>query len=242
MNRRFKAFLIHFFCSVTVGLLLAWLVFGVWYPLPLDKAVGVRHIFLLVLCVDVILGPLITLIIYVPGKKGLAMDLVIVVVVQIAALAYGLHTVAVGRPTWIVFNVDRFDVVRAYEVDTRHLDQAKPEFQSISWGRPRWVSAVLPEDTTAQQTILTEAISGGPDLAQRPEYYQLLSLAQQAIDQRARTLDALEESNPPEAVARVRRRHPKAKAWLPLMSNEEPMVVLLDNENHVLSVADLQPW
>ncbi len=37
------------------------LVFGVWYPAPLHQALGVTKIFLLLLLVDVVLGPLMTL-------------------------------------------------------------------------------------------------------------------------------------------------------------------------------------
>lgn len=242
MPARVKAFLIHLCCSVAVALLLAWVVFGVWYPVPLDKAVGVRSIFLLVLAVDAVLGPTVTLIIYKPGKKGLVMDLWIIVFLQIFALAYGLHTVAVGRPVWIVFNVDRFDVVRAYEVDTRHLDRAAPEFQRTPWGSPRWVSAEKPEDPETQQLILAESLEGGPDLAQRPEHYQPLSAAHDQIVQRAKALIDLEKSNEQGVVQRVLSASPKAVAWLPLMSSEEPMVVLLDGNYLAVGIVDLRPW
>lgn len=39
------------------------------------------------------MGPLITLIIFKPGKKGLKLDLATIAVLQVAALAYGTHVV-----------------------------------------------------------------------------------------------------------------------------------------------------
>lgn len=242
MSPRIRAFITHLTCSVAVAHVLAWLVFGVWYPVPLDKAVGVRKIFLLLLSVDAVLGPLVTLIVYKPGKKGLVMDLVIIVILQISALGYGLHTVAVGRPAWIVFNKDRFDVVRAYEVDQRNIERAPAQFRDIPWGKPRWVSSALPDDLEEQQSILAEVLEGGPDLPQRPEYFQPLEQARENIQQRMRPLVALEQFNSPAMVGVQLDSYESAAGWLPLMTNEEPMVVLLNGEQKVIGVVNLRPW
>lgn len=48
------------------------------------------------------------------------MDLIIIVLLQLSALIYGLHTMAEGRPAWLVFNVDRFDLVRVNDIDERN--------------------------------------------------------------------------------------------------------------------------
>lgn len=45
MSMRIKAFLIHGLVSISVALLVIGLVFFIWYPSPLAKAVGVTHIF-----------------------------------------------------------------------------------------------------------------------------------------------------------------------------------------------------
>ena len=64
MSKRIKAFLIHGLISISIALLVIGLVFFIWYPAPLAKAVGVTHIFLMMLAIDVILGPLLTLLVY----------------------------------------------------------------------------------------------------------------------------------------------------------------------------------
>ncbi len=110
MPARIKAFLMHLAVSAVIALLAVLLVFQIWYPAPLHEALGVTDIFLLLPLVDVILGPLLTLLVFKLGKKTLIMDLAVIACLQLAALGYGLWTVAEGRPAWIVYNADRFDV------------------------------------------------------------------------------------------------------------------------------------
>ena len=133
MSMRIKAFLIHGLVSISVALLVIGLVFFIWYPSPLAKAVGVTHIFLMMLVIDVILGPLLTLLVYKQGKKTLLFDLTVIVLLQISALGYGLWTISQGRPAWLVFNVDRFDNVRVNEIDNRNIAKAQQQYQNPSW-------------------------------------------------------------------------------------------------------------
>lgn len=113
MLSRFKAFFVHLIGSLVIGLGALALVFFLWYPAPLHLALGVTSVFMLLIIVDITLGPLLTFLIYQPGKKTLKFDLVVIVVLQLLALSYGLWAVIQGRPVWLVLNADRFDVVQA---------------------------------------------------------------------------------------------------------------------------------
>ena len=64
MNKRIKFFLTHLSISFLIALLVNGLVFFIWYPSPLATAVGVTHIFLMLLVIDVILGPFLGLLVY----------------------------------------------------------------------------------------------------------------------------------------------------------------------------------
>ena len=77
---RLKASGIHLGISLTVALLAALLVFGLWYPYPYREMSGGRELFLIVVAVDVILGPLITLAVFNRAKpsRELKRDLVMV--------------------------------------------------------------------------------------------------------------------------------------------------------------------
>lgn len=107
MKQRLIAFLVHLIISIVVAIAAVGLVFFVLYPAPLHTAVGVTGIFLLLLMVDVCLGPVLTFIVYKKGKKTLKMDLAVIAILQFSALVYGLYAVAEGRPAWLVFANDR---------------------------------------------------------------------------------------------------------------------------------------
>ena len=102
MSFRIRCFVSHLSCSIIIGCLTAATVYWCWYPGVLAKAVGVSHIFLLLLSIDVIMGPILTLFLAKQGKKGLWFDFVAVIIMQIAALLYGIWHIAEGRPAWQV--------------------------------------------------------------------------------------------------------------------------------------------
>jgi hypothetical protein len=101
---KFKAALIHLSLSVILIGILALIVVYRWYPFPLYKITGVIEPAKLLVLVDVIIGPLLTFVVYKKYKKYLKLDLSIIAVLQIAALSYGVHTIYQGRANLIVFN------------------------------------------------------------------------------------------------------------------------------------------
>lgn len=240
---RFKAFSMHLAVSAVIALITLLLVFRLWYPAPLHAAVGVTHIFLLLLLVDVLLGPLLTLLVYKVGKKTLVFDLAVIVLLQLSALGYGLWTVAVGRPAWLVFNADRFDLVRALDIDVRKLNEARPEYRREPWFGPRWVGAANPEDVEQRNIVIFESVLGGSDIAQRPNLYRPLASMAEALRRHTHNLDELRQYNPAEQVERALASWPSATAWLPLMAGAKPMTVLVDKRAaQVIAIVDLAPW
>jgi len=101
---KFKAALIHLSLSVVLIGALALMVIYLWYPFPLYKITGVIEPAKLLVLVDVIIGPLLTFVVYKHNKKYLKLDLSIIAILQIAALSYGVHTIYQGRANLIVFN------------------------------------------------------------------------------------------------------------------------------------------
>ena len=70
MRDRLQAFGIHFLLSLLVAALAALLVFGLWFPYPYREISGGRELFLLIVGVDIVIGPLITLAIFNRSKPG----------------------------------------------------------------------------------------------------------------------------------------------------------------------------
>lgn len=243
MADRLRAFAIHFSISFLVALASLFLVFGIWYPQPLSVAMGVTYVFLVMLLVDVILGPVLTFVVFKKGKPTLKFDLAVIAVLQLAALVYGLHTVAQGRPVWLVFTVDRFDAVRPIDLDTRFPEKVAPEYASPSVLGPRWVAAVQAEDPQARSEITFEAALGGMDLQYRPYLYRPLGVAAADITSRALPLPQLENFNSPAQVSAVLKQWPEADAWLPLMASAKPMVVLIEMGTvEIVAIVELNPW
>ena len=139
-SKRVRYFLMHFASSILVAIVLIALVFFVWYPAPLASAEGVMTIFLMLVVIDVIVGPLLSLLVYKEGKKTLKMDLSIIVLIQVLATGYGVYAIAQSRPAWIVQAGWLFEVIPANVVDTKDQKQADPDYNNNGWLQPQWVA------------------------------------------------------------------------------------------------------
>lgn len=246
---RFQASAAHLLLSGVVALLSAALVFVLWYPGLFSHASGVANIFLLLLGVDVVLGPLITLIVFNTKKKELQRDLMMVVLVQLAALLYGLYIVFVARPVYLVFNVDRFDVVYANQLFEDELGKASdPAYRGLPWLGPKTVGARLPTDTKARNDILFSAVGGGSDVQHMPQYYVPYVELQSAAAQRAQPLAALHAWNSGKAavVDALLKKYAAQKievGFVPLKAKVNDLSVVIDTKTGaVLEMVDLQPW
>jgi hypothetical protein len=229
--------------SIFIVLAVIGLVFGVWYPQPLATAVGVTQIFLMLILIDIIVGPLLGLLVYREGKKSLKFDLSVVILLQISALVYGLYNLEQGRPAWLVYNVDRFELVRKNELVDINIQQAQPQFQQPSWFKPQYVSTEFAKDTQQRNNEMFAEIFDGISVAQRPERYVELTQAKTQIQQRALPLKELEQYNSKTEVEKTLAKYPNADAWVPLKASAVDMVVLIKKETaEVIKIVNLRPW
>lgn len=245
IKHKLKAAGVHLLISLLVALVSLILVFFVWYPAPLYQATGVVRIFLIVLGIDLVLGPLLTFIVYKPNKRTLKFDLTVIVLLQLTAFVYGFYHVYDGRPAWIAYNVDRFDLVKNNEIDTRKLTEASAEYQQVSSSGAKYVAAVIPtDDSEIRNEILFDEIGFGVAPSQRPELYQPLSVVEDNITERAKPIDELYDYNDKAAVDKALAKYPEADNYLPLKANAVDMVVLINtaHDNEVIEIVDLRPW
>ncbi|MBI2747878.1 MAG: pilus assembly protein [Burkholderiales bacterium] len=189
---RLKASAIHLLASLVVAALAAALVFGLWYPYPYREISGGRELFLLVVTVDVILGPLITLAVFNRSKprQELVRDLAVVVLIQWAALAYGLWTVSVARPVHLVFEIDRFRVVHAIDLPPELLDKTPSGVVALPLTGPTPL-AVRPFRDEKESMDATLAALRGVQLGFRPDLWQPYADAIPRVLQAARPVSAL---------------------------------------------------
>ena len=243
MSKRFKFFLSHLFISCLIALLVIGLVFFIWYPSPLATAVGVTHIFLMLLVIDVILGPLLGLLVYKDGKKTLKFDLSVIILVQITALGYGVFSIEQGRPAWLVYNIDRFELVRKNELVDTNIQHAQPQLQKPSWFKPQYVATEFAKDTQQRNDEMFAEVFSGISIAQRPERYVEITQAKNQIQQRAKKLDLLDQYNDQLVIKQTLAKYPQATAFVPLKANAIDMTVLINKEKgEVVKIVDLRPW
>ena len=245
---RWKAAGIHVCISALIGLVAATLIFGVWYPRPYSHAAGADTLVLLLLGVDVVVGPLLTLIVYRAGKRGLRFDLAIIAIAQTCAFLYGMSVVVRARPAFIVANVDRFTLVAANDIDPADYAKAKrPEFASAPWTGPRIIGALPPTDI-GERNRLVLAGPGGKDIDVLPQYYTDYPLVAQRLLAKTKTLDELERSHP-EATASIgnwlkaNSRTRDEVAWAPIKARRSSLTMLLDRRTGApLSALAVDPW
>ncbi|WP_180039391.1 TfpX/TfpZ family type IV pilin accessory protein [Acinetobacter sp. YH12218] len=243
MPKRLKFFLSHLFISILVVLMVMGLVFFVWYPSPLASAVGVTHIFLMMLAIDVIVGPVLGWLVYKEGKKTLKFDLSVIILIQIAALCFGIFSIEQGRPAWLVYNVDRFELVRKNEIIKERLEQVKSQFKQPSWLQPQYVAVEFAQDKLQRENEMFAEVLGGISIAQRPERYVDFTQAIPQIKQRAKSLQELEQYNDQKLVQQILEKYPEATGYVPLKANAVDMTVLVNKETaEVVKIVDLRPW
>jgi hypothetical protein len=195
---RWRASGLHLLISVVVALAVLALLLFLWYPGPLFEAAGGRGLLLILIGVDVVAGPLITLIIFRSGKRGLKLDLAVIGAVQLAALVYGAHIMFLARPAFIVFVKDQFQMAIAVELEPEELKKAKYlQFMRAPLTGPSLAFADFPTDPAERKRML-EANFAGLDMQHFPQYF---------VPYQDRTREVLAKSWP---IARMRKEEPLA--------------------------------
>lgn len=225
---------IHFGASLLIAGMAALLVFGLWYPYPYREVSGGRTLFLIVVTVDVILGPLITLAIFDrrKGRRQLRFDLGVIVLVQLAALWYGLWTVFVARPVHLVFEIDRFRVVHAVDVASDMLDKTPAGIEAMPVTGPSML-AVRSFKDAKESFDATVAALAGADLAARPDLWRPYAAAKAEVLKAARPVGQLKARFPTrsaelDAVLEKAGRKPDETAYLPLVGRRNFWTAFVD--------------
>lgn len=229
-------------CAIVAGVLLA-LFWFVWYPPPLFRAVGGQEIFLMLLGIDVVLGPLLTLVVFKTGKKTLKFDLTVIALVQVAALAYGVYTLLAARPVYLASLGDGFKLVQANEVEPQELEVAKT---TLPWWGPKWVGIKRSTDKDENERVLMSGAVGG-GYAHYPQHHAPLESMREVMLAKAKPISELRRNNSS--------RDAEITSWLsshgytdqaavfqPLRAASERMAVILDAKTAaVVGIAPFEP-
>ncbi len=244
---RWQAAAIHLSISALVLSTAAVLAMVLWYPPSLFQVSGVDRLLVVLTSIDLSVGPLLTLLVYRHGKRGLRFDLTVIALLQASFFSYGAHVFFAGRPVFLVGNVDRFELVFANQIKPADWAAASPPFDRPGYGRPRLAGVLMPTDPQAHNALVFDELSG--HLAtQQPRLFRDYALIAPALLRRAHPLDAAMATS---ALARSRlqsalhRLHMPASAvrWLPLDSVRGSAVQLVAaSDGRPLATVALDPW
>jgi hypothetical protein len=174
---RFKAFGLHLLASsVALSTILGSLYLG-WYRWPGWMLTDVARVVLVMVGVDVVLGPLLTFVIARSSKprRELTRDIAVIVAVQLCALVYGTASLWNGRPMYYAFSESVLQLVQAYDINDGEAAlgrQQNPGLAPHWYSLPRWVWAPLPKDPDERAKIVKSAVSGGDDVISMPRYFK----------------------------------------------------------------------
>jgi hypothetical protein len=246
---RGRAFLTHLLSSAAIVSAVCVLVFFVWYPYPYFQISGAWNPLRVLIGVDLVLGPLLTLLLFKPGKKGLWFDLSFIFVAQVAAFIYGVTVIYGERPYFSVFAVDRFTVLTRSDVDEAEWDKATDRLGAKPLVGPVLAVAMRPTDAAAQQRLLDETVFGGkPDIDRRPGSWVPYREQVSQVVASARPLSALHSSRPGvraqiEALPGRLGLPAQRLGFVPVIARERYLALVVDTTTGVpLEAIEQDPW
>ncbi len=225
--------------AVVIPLLLTW------YPRPLFEAAGTARLACFLVVLAAVVGPLVH---YLAGRKGRPLTraaLRLVVIAQVVVLVGCALMLYVQRPVYLMFTVDRFDLVLARQIAPQDLAKASGQFTRRPLSGPVYAAAVQPADPAETRRILNDAIGGGKDLQNYPQHYVPYSQQAATALKRAKPLAAIMERDS-ELLKRYLEssgREAASVRFLPLRARKKDGVVLLDAATGApLQVLLIDPW
>lgn len=235
VNSRWAAFAIHLGISVALLLILLGIIFFLWFPYDLIFAGGIEGLKIL-LGVDLILGPLLTLIVFNKAKKSLKFDLSVIAALQLSCLVAGLWLIYNERPIAQVLADDGIHlhspaVFKAYDVQKPNLPGSNPKHVLLD----------LPKDKNglAELKITTSLVGKVPLTARtdlwlpiqnidRAAYQDRLTLIKESIgDQRANIMAKLPNGN---------------CTWVPLHSIHNDGYACTSYEKGIIQLSKKELW
>lgn len=238
---KFSAFFIHLIISVLLIGSFLLVVTEVWYPGILFSLENVWQGLQILLPVDATLGPLLTLILFVPGKKGLVGDLIIVASIQLLALLAGGYLIYLQRPEIMVFAADRFEIITLAKFDRenfadKYFEDSEADYPLIAYALP----AQTPEEKN-------HFVLNSIQYQKMSERYRPLKNYKDILINKSLTPSSLlaEDEVSAKALAAFNKKYKdKELLLLPLDATTNSSVIIILDKNTLqnLGYLNIDPW
>jgi len=245
-KHKLKASLIHLGLSVLlVGLVIGSVLFFLFPQLFIEVS-DFKEIATIIISVDLILGPLLTFVIFKPNKKSLKFDLSVIAAIQVIALVYGAYALYQVHPVYITFNVDRFTIVNARDAKPHNSKHDEYKVSKLSSGILAF--ARLPDDPVKRNEITLAAAKGEGDIDQHIEYYEpyknnIDQIIAKGLDHKLIITAADSGDKKISSFIEENKSDIKNLVFLPLNSDKKDAIIVLDKLTaQPIATINSDPW
>ncbi|MDH5472034.1 MAG: hypothetical protein OEY61_04200 [Gammaproteobacteria bacterium] len=175
MKQRLIAAAIHFLGSAGVISMFLLLVYFIWYAYPYNIIYSAIDVVKLVVGVDLVLGPLLTLVIFNISKprKELIRDITIIVCFQVAALSWGVHAAYKVRPLYAVYYGGTFYTATGADIDIQGSQDAIASPGILEKAKVVYVKKLEKHEAVVRE--IENMRKGMRGIMYRPQEYELIS-------------------------------------------------------------------
>jgi len=246
LKNKIKASLIHLALSFTLVSLIVSTVIYFWYPLEYLPFTNFKNIALLIISIDLVLGPILTFVVFNTKKKSLKFDLAVIAMIQLSALAYGINALYETHPLFITYNHKGFNLVQTNEVSP--ADAKYNQFRISKLSSPKLAFAKMPDDPKKKTEIMVGVdLKGEPDIDKRAEYFEpvdkhLDSILKHSLD----AVKLFDKENLTASSKAFLKKHDGKEdnyAYLPLKGTSGDAIIVLDKQTaKLVGTIDADPW
>lgn len=242
-KHKLKASLIHLLLSAVVISVLISLILIFWFPSPFLGITNFKDIAIILIAIDLVLGPLLTFVVFNPKKKSLKKDLATIVFVQLFALTYGLYTLFLTHPVYITYFDNGFNIITAKQATPEKARYKQLKISKFS--SP--VIAYMDVNEKTRNSLFAEAMNGGNDIEARAEHYEPYEDNIDKILEKSLNPNIIfKGESEKEKLALFIKKYGKTKldyAYLPLIGPAKDVVWVLDkNTAKPIDTISVNPW
>lgn len=236
---RIQAFVLHLISSVVVLLLIFLMLDFILYPYGFLFASKGFEIFKIIVLSDIFLGPLIMLVIFNPIKKSLKKDVAAVLIFQLSFLAFGIWTMYIARPVYIVFNENQFNVTTATEIEDVNLKEVRlSKFKSLPLFTPIFTGSTAPTDKKKLEQI-SFTTNFGAGINTYPQYLvpyeeQTNVIIKKALHYSNLTIKNKEQLNAIVLYFNNKKKEGIEVGFIPMLFNTHIKIVAINKSNGIV--------
>ena len=210
---RLRAAGVHLSLCLAVYAVAVFLIVTRWYPGFHFRVDGGWQGLRLMAAVDLVIGPLLTLVIFDPFKRRhlIAFDLTCIAIAQVAALTWGFYAIHSQRPVAVSWQGGLFHPVTAQPLKIEKYDLA--HLAEMSGERPPLVYVRKPQNGGEESRVAMQSLIGAVMSWEDPFFFTPFAAHWDEVAPKGRSLEAQRKAGAGELDAFVAAHGGDASRW-----------------------------